>query len=184
MRKQINVRLRAAMRDDPGIAAAIEHWCVSINLQNVPLDKRGRDGVVTEIVQFVKTAKWSDKPTWTFEQFEVALFPLLARYDAEYFIAPGLASLSVDEVGGTMDPYALYSLVARAVKQKSKPEKYSVSPLWLGVSTAALIPVLPEAFLDPRRVEEFDIHGTPFESIIVGSVMGARSYTKAEHEKR
>lgn len=178
MREQINVGLRVAMRDDPRIEAAIQNWYVSINMVNVPLDKSTRDDVVAEIVRFVKAADWSAMPHKAYLPFNAVTFPLLAQYDAECYIAPGTASLQVDEGGGTIDPYAPYTSVARSVVKKSKPGKYNVAPLWLGITTAAHIPVLPEALLDPRRVATFDINDTPFESIIVGSAMGARTYSK------
>jgi hypothetical protein len=178
MREQINEQFRAAMRGDPSLEAALENWYVSITMAKVPR-RGGRDAVVAEIVRFVKTVTWSAMPQKSYECFDSAAFPLLAQYGAECYVASGDGSLTVNERGGTLDPYEPYALVAAAVERKSKPGKYNVAPLWLGISTGSHIPMLNEAILDPNRVESFNIEDTPFEKIIVGWALGARTYERA-----
>ncbi len=117
-------------------------------------------------------------PQKSYERFDSAAFPRLAQYGAECYVASGDGSLTIDEDGGTLDPYEPYALVAAAVERKSKPGKYNVAPLWLGISTGIHIPMLNEAILDANRVESFNIEDTPFEKIIVGSALGARTYER------
>lgn len=168
VREYINGALRRLSYTDPALPKALEGYFISVSLPDIDVGKDQRLRLVDEITSFVKDGLARIAPKQSIEHFDEGRFPTLSRLGATVYVAEGVTSLSVQEAAKSFDPYAPIQMIATIVRAKSKIP-YTAAPVWLGVSLAEYVAVVPVAVMDLRRFPEVDIDKTPFEKIIVGS---------------
>jgi hypothetical protein len=168
VREYINGALRRLSYTDPALPKAMDGYFISVSLPDIDVGKDQRLLLIEEIASFVKGGFTRTAPKQSIEQFDKEDFPALARLGATVYVAEGPTSLSVQEAAKSFDPYAPIQMIAAIVRTKSNIP-YTASPIWLGVSLAEYVAVVPVNVMDLRRFPEVDIGKTPFEKIIVGS---------------
>jgi hypothetical protein len=168
VREYINGALRRLSYTDPALSNAMEGYFISISLPDIDVGKDQRMRLVNEIASFVKDGRFKLIPKQSIEEFDKLAFPTLSDFGATAYIAEGVTSLSVQEAAKSFDPYAPVQMIANIVRTKSKIP-YTSRPVWLGVSLAEYVAIVPVGLMDLRRFPEIDINKTPFERIIVGS---------------
>ena len=146
----------------------MEGYFISVSLPDIDVGKDQRDRLVNEIASFVKGGSPRMIPKQNIEYFDKDPFPTLARLGATVYVAEGVTSLSVQEAAKSFDPYAPIQMIANIVRAKSRIP-YTANPVWLGISLAEYVAIIPVNVMDLRRFPEINVDDTPFQKIIVGS---------------
>lgn len=177
-REDMNAELRRLIRDNEQLRNSLKGLHVQLNFAMSPQNLNQLQTSVNEIKDFVFSEELRTAPMGSFRGFNDQTFPVLSSLGAKVYVAPGVTHISVQEGARSFDPYEPFREVARIVKNESV-KKFDVSPVWLGISLADLVWMLPpDDVLDPRRIPNFDVNKTPFDQIIIGSANSARQYFK------
>jgi hypothetical protein len=177
LREQINVGLRRAMRDDAVVRQAIDGRFIQITIPIAPESKAEVDATVSEILRFATSTNWATLASNSFVAFDAGRFPLLARLDANVYMAQGSTYLSAVEGATSFDPYAPYNEASQIVAREAQ-RRFGASPMWLGVSLADVAALIPDDMIDSRWPLLFNVEFTPFEQIIIGSADKAKRFQK------
>jgi len=171
LREQANIGLRAALRDRPALASAIDGHFIQITLPLVPGSKSEVDSLVGEIIRFVMSREWVPYDDGSIVPFDEDHYPILSGLGAQVYLAAGPTHLSVSEGARSFDRNAPYR-IARQIIMQQRNQRFNVSPVWLGISLADTL-ILPSSAELNSLVRNIDRIPNPFDKIIVGSAEGA-----------
>jgi len=177
--EQINVFLRRAQRDDPTISNATRGRFIEISVPNPPENRNAVEAASNEIIRFVSSVDWNRLQSKSLVPFDPAEFPVLTSLGARVYVTTGATHLSVSAGARSFDPNEPFILAARLIRTMSA-KHYAINPVWLGISLADQLPLLPDSLPNILELSGLSVSDTPFEEIIVGSAGSAQKYVRNE----